>query len=1752
MTTYDYTAITNGQVINFSVGGGDTVNFNIPALGAFNLNFEPVGADVLFTIRDNSNVVVKTFTLQNLSPYQMSSSMFSFQNGSRFKLGDNSSATGDDAATGNLTGTAQGDMLISAGGAQLVEGLGGDDSLATVGAGGGQSGGGTGVDTLDGGDGNDWLSLAGVSEAQKYTLTLNGSTDASLGILGALDVPVSNASAVVRNIENVDGSDVIDVITGDANANKLIGNNGNDTLDGGGGDDTLIGGAGADSLIGGAGTGDVVDYSGDGDNLGDKLGVVVNLSSATGAGANWQGVTFGVVATNTALDGTGSVDSLSGIERIIGSDYNDYLLGNASAQYINGGKGSDLIGAGGGGDTIDGGTTGADVSFDWLSYGAAGGSISVNLGAHTGSGLTSLQNIDGVIGGNFNDTLTGGDATNQWFNGDKFEWFQGNAGNDSIDGGRGTIATMTEATREYNIARYAGATGSVTVDLAAGTASDGLSGTDTLVGINGAWGSSNADTLNGGNATFDLVEVFEGNGGNDSINGGSGLDIAMYRSATAAVTVDLGNSTATADGLGGTDILHNIEGVVGSDFADSLTGSSGDNVFQGRKGNDTLNGAGGNDTADYHGDENANSDQLGVVVNLGGATGPSTWQGVAYNVAGSTAQDGWGNTDTLTSIENIRGSIYNDVLIGDGNANTITGGSGSDKIDGGLGTDIAVYTGNKALYTVTDQGAGVWTVQGDGGATDTLTNIETLQFSDQSQSLVGGGPQSYNFDTMSNGDAVAFDPAVDSFNSPTLGIQLLDFSPIESGLNAGRGLELRQTNQQTGQTIKTVQLLFTAGSDATNMFKVNSAHITFNGGKLLIGDDLVTTDDDSTAVTLTGTAGNDVLISAGGSQTLNGGDGNDRLMTLERQTSAGSSGLTDIFNGGNGTDTLALDKGRISGGGEIVQYTVSLASNTGSIATTGGANDSSFTMSGIENVDGSDVIDHITGNAGDNDLKGANGNDSLYGGDGNDSLDGGRGNDLLNGGAGRDAAFYSRDTDSNAVNANLTTGQAVQGSYTDTLVSIETLIGSQGADTLTGNTANINTFTSSFISDVLMGMAGNDTLNGGNTAASTVVLASYQSDQAAVTVNLTTGQATDGWGNTDTLTNIDGVIGSGFNDSITGGSSSAQIIAGNFFEIFDGGAGNDTINGADGTDRVQYNNATGGVTVVLDTVLGGTYAGTATGNGSVGSDTLLNIEHVVGSNFADTLTGGDSNDGFEGFGGSDTIHGLGGIDTIRYDRSTSAVTVTFTAAGVGTATDGLGGTDTFDGIESARGSDNNDTFTGSAADESFEGMAGNDTINGGGGIDTVRYSGGGAGVTVVLAGGAATVTDAWGGTDSLTGIENIQGSLFNDSLTGDASDNVLQGLSGNDTLTGGLGKDTALYLGNKADYTIAKIAVGQYTVTDINSSNGNDGVDSLFGIEKLQFLDGSTDLGKKLLGHDYNGDSKADLLWKNATTGQLYMDVMNGAAIQSQGFVVGNTSADWQVIDAKSDYNGDSNSDILYWNGTLGAAYLYTMNGTTVQSGGFVVQNVAAGWSIIESKADYNGDSKADLLWKNATTGQLYMDVMNGAAIQSQGFVVGNTSADWQVIDAKSDYNGDSNSDILYWNGTLGAAYLYTMNGTTVQSGGFVVQNVAAGWSIIESKADYNGDSKADLLWKNATTGQLYMDVMNGAAIQSQRFVVGNTSADWQVIDAKSDYNGDSNSDILYWNSTLGSAYMYQMNGTAIQNGGFVVQNVAADWGMLS
>ena len=118
------------------------------------------------------------------------------------------------------------------------------------------------------------------------------------------------------------------------------------------------------------------------------------------------------------------------------------------------------------------------------------------------------------------------------------------------------------------------------VNLATGQVS-GAMGNDTFTGIEGVFGGGGDDILTGGLAangvvwTDGLSEVFRGEAGNDTIDGGQGYDRVDYTSSTAGVVVTLNDTLdgSASDGLGGTDVLRNIEGVRGSAFNDTLTGS---------------------------------------------------------------------------------------------------------------------------------------------------------------------------------------------------------------------------------------------------------------------------------------------------------------------------------------------------------------------------------------------------------------------------------------------------------------------------------------------------------------------------------------------------------------------------------------------------------------------------------------------------------------------------------------------------------------------------------------------------------------------------------------------------------------------------------------------------------------------------------------------------------------------------------------------------------------------------------------------------------------------------------------------------------------------------------------------------------------------------------------------------------------------------------------------------------------------------
>lgn len=154
------------------------------------------------------------------------------------------------------------------------------------------------------------------------------------------------------------------------------------------------------------------------------------------------------------------------------------------------------------------------------------------------------------------------------------------------------------------------------------------------------------------------------------------------------------------------------------------------------------------------------------------------------------------------------------------------------------------------------------------------------------------------------------------------------------------------------------------------------------------------------------------------------------------------------------------------------------------------------------------------------------------------------------------------------------------------------------------------------------------------------------------------------------------------NDVLLGGSGNDSLNGGPGDDILVGGTGNDTLNGGtSGNDTADFSDATGGVTVSL------AVAGSQSVGGGLGSDTLTNIDNLVGSNFSDTLTGDGNANILNGWVGNDGIGGGGGGDTL------------VGGAGIDTLTGGAGN----DGFRYAFSNEGGDTIVDfSAADDSIE------------------------------------------------------------------------------------------------------------------------------------------------------------------------------------------------------------------------------------------------------------------------------------------------------------------------------------------------------------------------------------------------------------------------------------------------------------------
>lgn len=788
-----------------------------------------------------------------------------------------------------------------------------------------------------------------------------------------------------------------DLVLGGAGNDVVSGDLGDDVVRGDGGDDLLSGGLGDDVVVGGAGD-DVIRY-----NRGDGFDTILDAYDTNGWEVVFDGVNgwvAGVATANVDHDNdptTGLVTQVTYNGDVLydGATWNGIYRFDTQMQILERHTTGDA-GDAGDADILE---FAIGIDIDDIVFQSSGNDLLMGINNPFSDDTAFVDLVDKI---RLQDWNAGAQGI------EHFAFF--NTGLLDLD----SIALMRGGTDGDDT--LAGAAGNDW--LTGGTGDDaiaGAGGDDILVGHAGndrLTGGAGSDTLLGGSGD----DVLEGGEGADKLVGGAGFDIASYASATGAVVVRLTNEAAF-EATPVDDVFASIEGLEGSNFADTLTGDGGDNELIGGAGDDRLEGRDGDDSYLFRaGDGQDTIFDRGV-----DETSVATETAVTeFGAVGDAFTESFTFVETRILPGGVTAYVYDWTLV---------------RTSDGL----LAYSEERLSLTPMSVAPQLFNNSfWQNGFAETGQGEEVTRLVGAS-SFYDGGSDNLVWDTGDSFSNMTFSYAGDDLliASANGSVRIEDFTNVEArveeislsdGIAANLGGLLLNTNGAGGDDF----IVGTGGDD------------TLTGGD---GADVVTGGDGSD--TLSGDAGDDVLEGGAGADVLDGGDGIDVARYL-----GSSAGVTVDL-------ALATGVGGEAQGDTFTSVEVLHGSQFGDSLTGDGADNRLFGHDGNDTLTGAagnDVLigglgaDIISGGLGDDNLDGAEGADNLDGGNGVDALLGGAGDDQLDGGAGND--FLSGE-DGNDV---------LEGGLDNDL-----LAGDAGADTLRGDAGD----------DTLIGGEGNDQLEGG-------------------------------------------------------------------------------------------------------------------------------------------------------------------------------------------------------------------------------------------------------------------------------------------------------------------------------------------------------------------------------------------------------------------------------------------------------------------------------------------------------------------------------------------------------------------------------------------------------------------------------------------------------------------------------------------------
>jgi uncharacterized delta-60 repeat protein len=1204
------------------------------------------------------------------------------------------------------------------------------------------------------------------------------------------------------------------------------------------------------------------------------------------------------------VDGAESGDTINGTagnDPLNGYGGADVIYGNAGNDTLDGGTGNDSLYGGPGFDTYIGGPGNDFLQHTTISpfenqttnqgsradYSASSGPITASLGAVstvTGPsdvGTDTLERIHWIVGSSGNDTMSAA-SDFKGPDGSAFSEFEGGPGDDHITG--------------IGVTRigYLGAKGGVHVDLGKNTATSLGSndqaniGNDVLIGtFTDVRGSTYGDSLVG--ADDPRFETFRGQRGDDTIDGrGGSSDRADYRNSMKGIKADtVSGYIEVEDGWDSKDKLYNIEQIRGSLLDDTIAMDGGNNRLIGMGGNDKLYGRGGIDIL-VGGEGNDLIDGGDGYDVAQYAFDASVVSGIHVLMAEGKVTGGHsGATDTLSGIEEVQGTDFQDTY----DARDYQGTSGPYNQFLGMGGDDTVYGNGQTMVSYFNATGGV-EIDLATGATGNVSVGKDTFFGG-----VTGASGSSHADKIT-GDVEANVLWGQSGNDTLRGNEGSD--NIDGGAGSDTaiysGVRSEYLVSQIGANGVTITHV-DAGSDGSDqVFNVETFKFTdgvYSLAELQSGPSNL----------VDGGAGNDNLPGTAAGDLIRGLDGDDNLQGLEGNDILQGAGGNDALDGGAGSDTVVQSGARRD-------YDIAFSgSNAFTITHLNGGTDGFDQVSNVEFIQFSDgrysVTDiqagptnfRVGGPDGDF-LEGTSERDLIQGSGGDDRLIGFQGNDTLDGGSNGqfgDIADYVRST--GPVTVRLWAGWTDDDGYgnTDRLISIESIAGSRFNDNIqlddNNNWAQL--------------IGGSDTVDG--RGGFDVVF--YELADFAVTVNLAQQTATYTVNDTpyiDTLISFEAVHGTSLDDKITlteadnyafgrAGNDTLEGLGGR--DRLHPGSGSDKVDGGFGDDTLVYTEGDSSDAPKVQGADVNLLDGTAIDPWG-GTDQLISIENVEGSELDDRIVGNGGNNRLSGFGGHDALIGGAGNDVLdggegndsleggtgfnrfiggagndtmlggsqllsnddgnqaEYSAANEAITVTL---GASSKVEGGAsvGTDAIENIETIIGTRHADTYTvedGFSGQlygkfNEFEGGDGNDKITGNGNTRVSYRSADGA-VQVDLKAGKGEGFGASGAknvgvdtfltgnlSDGANGVTEVRGSAHADSISGSDGDwfESFRGQGGNDTIDGGGGsQDRADYRNSPTGIFATFTALGEATVSDGFLSGSASGIDTLKNIEQIR------------------------------------------------------------------------------------------------------------------------------------------------------------------------------------------------------------------------------------------------------------------------------------------------------------------------------